>query len=251
MTQVIGIIALKGGVGKTTCTAAIGSALAYTFGKKVLLIDANFSAPSLGFYFDIINPKKTIHDVLHKKTSIQNTIHEYERNIHIVPAALMCERIKNVNLLKDQIDKVKNEYDIVLIDSSPHLGNEIFSTINASDSVYTITTPDIPSLSTTLRLLQILRGKKTFTSGIILNKVKNANYELQRKEIEKTTDCDVAGVIPYDKKVEMAMHIPSPLHKIYPKSSAAIAFNSIAAEIIDEEYEDSRFLIKLKKIFGL
>ena len=251
MTQVIGMIALKGGVGKTTCTANLGSALAYTFGKKILLIDANFSAPNLGFYFDIINPERTIHDVLHKRLSIKNAVHEYDDNLHIIPAALMYENIKNAKFLKEHVDKIKNNYDVVLIDSSPHLGYEIFATIDASDSVYTITTPDVPSLSTTLRLLKILGGKKTFTSGIIINKVKKEKYELQRKEIEKTADASIAGIIPYDKKVEIAMHKPKPLHKIYPKSTAAISFNSLAAQIIDEEYQDPRFLSKLKKIFRI
>lgn len=251
MTQVIGMIALKGGVGKTTCTAAIGSALAYTFGKKVLLVDANFSAPNLGFYFDIINPEKTIHDVLHNRLSMRNAVHEYDDNLHIIPAALMYENIKNAKFLKEHIDKIKDDYDIVLIDSSPHLGYEIFATIDASDRVYTITTPDIPSLSTTLRLLKILRGKKTFTSGIILNKVKKERYQLQRKEIERTSEASIAGIVPYDSKVEIAMHKPRPLHKVYPRAPSAIAFNSLAAQIIDEEYEDPRFLSKLKKLFRL
>ena len=74
MGRVICIASGKGGVGKTTCTASIGSALAYTFNQNVLLIDANFSAPSLGFYFDIINPQKTIHDVLHKKISVEKNL---------------------------------------------------------------------------------------------------------------------------------------------------------------------------------
>lgn len=250
MTRVVGMIALKGGVGKTACTASLGSALAYTFNQKVLLLDANFSAPNLGFYFNIINPEKTIHDVLCKKTSIENVIYEYDKNLHIIPAALVAHKIKNVCALKYEIQKIKDNYDVVVIDSSPHLGPEIFATIHASQQVHLITTPDIPSLSTTLRLLKIVRQNGRASSQLVINKVKREKYELQRAEIEHTADADIGCIIPYDKKVEVALSVPKPLHKLYPKTKAAIAFNSLAASITGEDYSDPRFLSKLKRLFS-
>ena len=54
MTKVIGIIAIKGGVGKTTIAASLASNLVNEYHKKVLLVDANFSAPNLGLHMDII-----------------------------------------------------------------------------------------------------------------------------------------------------------------------------------------------------
>jgi len=50
MGKTIGIISIKGGVGKTTTVSALGAALANEFDKKVLLIDANFSAPNLALH---------------------------------------------------------------------------------------------------------------------------------------------------------------------------------------------------------
>ena len=62
--RTIGIISLKGGVGKTTTVANLGAVLAKEFNKKVLVIDANFSAPNLGLHLGIVEPKVTIQDVL-------------------------------------------------------------------------------------------------------------------------------------------------------------------------------------------
>jgi MinD-like ATPase involved in chromosome partitioning or flagellar assembly len=45
--KIIGIISIKGGVGKTTAVSNLGAVLANEFGKKVLLVDANFTAPNL------------------------------------------------------------------------------------------------------------------------------------------------------------------------------------------------------------
>lgn len=249
MAETIGFIAIKGGVGKTTCTANIGASLAYKFNKKVLLVDANFTAPNLGFYFDIFDPKKTIHDVLQNKVKIEDAIVEYNEKIHIIPGALCQGAIKKPLVLDAVLKKVKDAYDIILIDSSPNIENEILFTINASDVVYTVTTPDFPTLSTTLRLLKLTHQKKNYVNGLILNKVKYKKYELEKREIEKTAEAPVIGVIPNDWKVEESLSIPKPLPLYAPKSNAAVAFNSIAAMIIDEDYKDPRFLARLKNLF--
>jgi len=62
MGKAIGVISLKGGVGKTSIVVALGAALS-ELGKKVLLVDGNLSSPNLGLHLNIINPEKTIHDI--------------------------------------------------------------------------------------------------------------------------------------------------------------------------------------------
>ncbi len=74
MARTIGIIAIKGGVGKTTISASIAADLANNYGRKVLLVDANYSAPNLGLHMDILEPKKTIHDVLSGKAMAEETL---------------------------------------------------------------------------------------------------------------------------------------------------------------------------------
>ena len=74
MGKVIGIVAIKGGVGKTTIAASLATDLANNCNKKILLIDANYSAPNLGLHMDILLPEKTIHDVLEGKIKLKNAI---------------------------------------------------------------------------------------------------------------------------------------------------------------------------------
>ena len=75
MVKTIGIVAIKGGVGKTSISASLAADLVNRLGKKVLLVDANYSAPNLGLHMDIVEPVKTIHDVLSGDADISHAIH--------------------------------------------------------------------------------------------------------------------------------------------------------------------------------
>jgi septum site-determining protein MinD len=250
MTKTIGIISIKGGVGKTSCTASLGAALAYQFNKKVLLIDANFSAPNLGLHFGLTDPKHTIHDVLTNQVSILNSIHEFNENLHIIPARLISRKI-NPFQLKQRLMQIKNNYDIVIIDSSPNLNEEMLATMIASDELYVITAPDYPTLSTTLRAIQIAKQRKTPIKGLILNRVKGKNFELSIEDIEEASDVPVLGVLPEDNKVPEAIYNTTPLAYFNPAARSNYEFNKIAATIINENYSDPRFSHKIKRAFGM
>ena len=76
MGKTIGIISLKGGVGKTTVVVSLGAALS-EFGIKVLLIDGNIFSPSLGLHLNIMDPEKTLHHVLNRTANAKDAIYEY------------------------------------------------------------------------------------------------------------------------------------------------------------------------------
>ncbi|MBS3176907.1 AAA family ATPase [Candidatus Woesearchaeota archaeon] len=250
MGKIIGIIALKGGVGKTSCTANLGAALAMQYNKKVLIIDTNFNAANLGFHVGLFEPKTTIHDVLLGKAEITDAIYEYQPNLHIIPAAVTPLLIRNPYKLKQKIASLKKHYDVILLDSSPSLNNEILSTMIASDELYVVASPDYPTLSTTLRAVSIAKAKKVPIKGIILNKVRGKKFELSTADVEETAQVPVIGVIPDDVKMLEALAYTKAIHEHAPRTNAAIELNKIAGSIIGENYEDprlwKRFLEKFK-----
>ena len=117
MGKIIGIIAIKGGVGKTTVSSSMAADLVNYYGKKVLLIDANYSATNLGLHMDIVEPEKTVHDVLLGKVRMQNAVHK-RFGVDVVPGSYSYNKDLNYLKLKDKIGKLKDEYDFVVIDSS-------------------------------------------------------------------------------------------------------------------------------------
>ena len=92
MSKVYGIIAIKGGVGKTTSVANLGASLVKDYGKKVLLVDGNFSAPNLGLSLGIVHPKKNVHGVIHHKHSLDDAVHKHELGFDVLPSSLTSNR---------------------------------------------------------------------------------------------------------------------------------------------------------------
>ena len=217
MAKTIGIIAIKGGVGKTTVASSLAVDLANTYGKKVLLIDANYSAPNLGMHMGILAPQKTIHDILIGKAKIHNAIHK-KFGVDVIPGSFVFEKRINPFKLSDKIKKIKDEYDFVILDSSPSLNEEVLSTMLASDYLFVVTTPDYPTLYCSLRAakLALQRGKPI--SGIILNKTSDPRFELSLKEIEEASRIPVVAKVPFDNNCKKALFYKMPI-QVYDKKS--------------------------------
>ncbi|MEK6894710.1 MAG: MinD/ParA family protein [Nanoarchaeota archaeon] len=210
MTKTLGFISLKGGVGKTTMSAAVATHLANAYHKRVLLVDANFSAPNLGLHMDIVSPQKTIHDVL-AGDPISSAIH-LQYGVDVIPGNFLDNKDLNPMLLKDRIGHIKKDYDFVILDSSPSLNDEMLATIIASDHIFAVSTPDYPTLSCTIRAAQLAKSRHRPIAGIIVNQ-SHGHYDINSEEIQESTGIPVVAKIKYDEIQHMALaeRVPAPL----------------------------------------
>jgi len=248
MGKIIGVISLKGGVGKTSSVANLGAALASEFGKKTLIIDANFSAPNLGLHVGLVEPGATIHDILLDKAKVNDAIYEHESGFHFIPGAYISRKISPFKL-KHKISYLKDYYDMILIDSSPNLNEEMLATTIASDELLVVTSPDYPTLSTTLRAVRLAKMKKTPISGLILNRVRNKKFELSIEDIEGIAQVPVISVLPEDVRVQEAIANTTPVTLHKPKANASVEYKKLAAWLVGEQYKDTRLWPRLKSIF--
>lgn len=236
----IGIVSLKGGVGKTSSVVSLGTALA-EFGKKVLLVDANFSAPNLGIHLNLMSPDKHIHQVMSKEINPSEAI--YDAGIfHVLPASVYSDEVHEPLRLKERLRHLKRSYDYILIDSSPALNQETLAAMIASDLLFVVATPDYSTLSMTLKAIRMAKKRGTPIEGIILNKVYNKNFELSFKEIEDAAEVPILAVIPHDLKIPESQSNFCSFLDYSPSSEGSEEFRKLAAAIIGEEYKP----VKLK-----
>lgn len=245
--KIFGIISIKGGVGKTTVAANLGLALSQ-FDKKVLLVDGDFSSPSLAIHFGLLKPEKTLNQVFKDKINVQEAIHEYNEHLDLLPSALISDK-PNPKLLKEKLAPLRELYDYIVIDSSPTLNEDMLSTILASDEIFVVTSPDYPTLSATLNAIRIAKKEKTPITGLILNRVLDERFELTLDDIEEASEVPVMAVLKDDVAVPYSIAETTPTTALQPKNKVSIEFMKLASSIVKEEYEDPRFLTKLKRFF--
>jgi septum site-determining protein MinD len=234
MVRKIGVISIKGGVGKTTVAASLAADLKNHFGKKVLLVDGNYSAPNLGLHMDVVNPEKTIHHVLDRRAKVKNAIHN-RYGVDVIPGSYVYDKYVNVLKLKDKLKPIEKNYDFIIIDSSPSLNEEMLSTMLASDDLFLVTTPDWPTLSCSLNAAKIAKQRGKNVSGLIVNKVRDPYYELTLKEVEEATGIPVVARIPDDKSNTRAVftRIPTSIYNRRCKFSKEI--NRLSSALTGEK----------------
>lgn len=241
--RIISFVSVKGGVGKTTISMEIAVCLANDFNKRVLLIDGNISAPNVGLYLDMTH-KAALQDVLNG-TSFQNAVYE-SYGVDVVPAALNNYDKTDITRLKRLVEKVKNRYDFIILDSSPHY-SEMIPIVAASEMIFVVTTPDTVTLNTSLKAAKVARQNGTPIEGIIVNRIRDPLYELNCEEIEWTSGLPVIGKIKEEKTMIQCVFYKQPLMIKNPKSKSAEEIRSICRAFTGEAEKRNWFVTKFLK----
>lgn len=247
--RIIGIIAVKGGVGKTTTVANLGVVLNNYFGKKVLVVDANFSGPNLGIHFGISDLDYTLHEVLEGKISMQKAIYKHDSGLDILPASLFSRKV-DVNKLRQYIVSLRPFYDIILIDSSPSLNDEVLATMLSSDELFVITTPDHVTLNATLHALKVAKERRTYVAGLILNKLHGKKFALSLKDIEEATKTPVVAVFNDNEDFLEAVSKSKTLAEHKPNHNTITEYKKFASALVGKKFEDAGVKSFFKSLFS-
>lgn len=200
----------KGGVGKTTLSVNLATALV-TLGYDVLLIDADPINPSVGFLLGLEDVNIGTKDVLLGKVSARKCIIKHDvTGMSVLPGVPYGEPyLPNEDQKKTMLEEVKKmDYDFIIVDTPP--GFYVGSIGKNYDEGLIISTPDMSAVTSCIRLAEIY-NKDKLKNSLIVNRVRNKRYELSIKEIEDTFGAPALAVLPEDDVVpkSTAFHIPA------------------------------------------
>ncbi|MBW2972580.1 AAA family ATPase [Candidatus Woesearchaeota archaeon] len=251
--KVIGVISIKGGVGKTTVVSNLGAVLAQRFGKKVLVVDGNITAPNLALHLGVLKSRYTLHDVLYSNVAVSKAIQKSDHGFDILTSSLMPANSQkgrvNPYKLHNRLSQIKDDYDFIIVDSSPNLNEEMLSTMIASDELLVVTSPDYPTLSCTMHAIKVAKERKTPITGLVLNKVRDRKFELSVQDIENATGVPVISVIKDDVKVLEALSKTSPAALGSAKQDLSVSYSKLAATVSGEQYSDPRLMSRVLSLF--
>ena len=249
MGKIISVANQKGGVGKTTTTVNLSTILAKK-GKKVLLIDTDpqgNATSGLGVSKDV---ELSVYDILIGDTEFDETLQETAiKNLKVCPSniSLAGAEVQLVSMmsreqrLKTKLDKIKDQYDYILIDCPPSLGLVTLNAFTASDSVLIpvqceyFALEGLGQLLNTVNLVKKHLNKNLEIEGALLT-MYDARTNLSNqvvKEVKKYFEDKVyKTVIPRNVRLSEAPSYGMPITIYDPKSKGARSYEKFAKELL-------------------
>ncbi|MCI6847803.1 MAG: AAA family ATPase [Erysipelotrichaceae bacterium] len=260
MGKIIAIVNQKGGVGKTTTSINLSASLGM-LGKKVLMVDLDPQGnATTGVGVDKKGINNSIYEVLTLRSSIDDAIIKTKSiGLDVIPAYLNLagvemelielekkyretnQKINRVMRLKDELNKVKDRYDFILIDCPPSLGILTTNALAAADSVlipvqceyYAL--EGIMQLINTIMLAQRKVNPNLDIEGVLLTMLSvNTNLGLEVissiKEFFKERVYDT--IIPRLIKLAEAPSHGKTILDYDPRGKGAKAYLNLAKEVI-------------------
>jgi len=233
MTRVISVVSGKGGVGKTTMTVNLGTALAQ-HGHEVLVIDGNFSGANVSQHFGIGFQDVSLNDVLQGDAYITQAISKHSEGVSVLPANVLDFQANSENL-KHSLVEFLGDKDFVLIDSAAGIGDEVQATIEASDEVLLVAKPELPALTNCLGAKKIAEQLDREILGLVLNGVRNEKSEVDHEDVKDLIETDILGKVPDHKHVREGIALREPVVSYRPDSRASKHIDDVAYRLKGQE----------------
>ena len=253
MGRAIAVANQKGGVGKTTTAVNLAACLAKE-GRKVLLIDSDPQGNATsGLGFDKRDVKKCIYDALINEVPMADTLkHTAYENLDVIPATIQLAgaEIELVSLmnregrLKNALERIKHDYDYVIIDCPPSLG---LLTINALTAASSVMIPvqcefyaleGITMLMNTIQLVQRNLNPALKLEGVVMTMFDSRTNLAQDvvEEVKKYFKTKMyKTIVPRNVRLSEAPSHGMPVIDYDSKSKGAQVYMELAQEVIDDE----------------
>ena len=261
MGEVIVITSGKGGVGKTTTTANLGSSLAEA-GKKVVLVDTDIGLRNLDVVMGLENRiVYDIVDVVEEKCKLRQALIKDKRfeELFLLPAAQTRDKTAiNEEQMKELTKKLKEDFDYILIDCPAGIEQGFKNAIAGATRAIVVTTAEISSIRDADRIVGLLESSEIKNPELVINRIRpNMVRKGEMMDVDDIVDLlsiDLIGVVPDDEYIITQTNKGEPVIQ-NKKAPSGKAYLEIAKRILGENIEvtipgrEKGFWAKLKRLF--
>ena len=256
MGRTIAIANQKGGVGKTTTAINLSACLAEK-GKKVLAVDMDPQGNmTSGLGVDKDSVENTIYNLIIGESKMEEVlIKDVLENLDIIPTNIdlsgaeieLLDVEEKEYIVRNEIDKIKDNYDFIIIDCPPSLSMLTINAMTTADSVLVPIQCEYYALdgfSQLIHTVELVRDRlnpKLTIEGVVFT-MYDARTNLSLQVVENVKDnleqTIYKTIIPRNIRLAEAPSYGIPINKYDPKSAGAESYLRLADEVIDKENEE-------------
>ncbi|MCX7772335.1 MAG: septum site-determining protein MinD [Clostridia bacterium] len=263
MGEVIVVTSGKGGVGKTTTTANLGTGLAVQ-NKKVVLIDTDIGLRNLDVVMGLEN--RIVYDLVDvvegscrlKQALIKDKRYE---GLHLLPAAQTRDKSAvSPHQMVKLCEELKKEFDYILIDCPAGIEQGFKNAIAGADKALVVTTPEVSAVRDADRIIGLLEANEIKNPRLIVNRVRPDMVKrgdmMTIEDIIDILAIDLIGVVPDDENIIISTNKGEPA-VTDSKSQAGQAYRNITRRLMGEDVPimdlnvPEGLFSKMKKLFGI
>ncbi len=240
MGEVIVVTSGKGGVGKTTSTANIGTGLA-KLDKKVVLIDTDIGLRNLDVVMGLENRiVYNLVDVVEGNCRIKQALIKDKRysTLYLLPSAQTRDKSAvTPEQMKVLCDELKNEFDYIIIDCPAGIEQGFKNAIAGADRALVVTTPEVSAVRDADRIIGLLEANEMKKIDLIVNRLRidlvKRGEMMSSADVEEILSVSLIGIVPDDENIVVSTNQGEPL--VGSDTKAGTAYMNICKRIVGEE----------------
>ena len=218
MSEVIVVTSGKGGVGKTTTSANIGTGLA-AMGKRVVLIDTDIGLRNLDVVMGLENRiVYNLVDVVEGKCRFKQALIKDKRhsNLYLMPSAQTKDKSAvNPEQMVKMIEQLRSQFDFIILDCPAGIEQGFKNAIAGADRALVVTTPEVSAIRDADRIIGLLEAGGFSKIDLIINRLR---YDMVKRGdmmsaayVIDILAISLIGIVPDDENVVIATNQGEPL----------------------------------------
>lgn len=240
MSEVIVITSGKGGVGKTTTTANVGTGLAQ-LNKKVVLIDTDIGLRNLDVVMGLENRiVYNLVDVVEGNCRIKQALIKDKKypELYLLPSAQTRDKTSvTPEQMKKLVDELREEFDYILLDCPAGIEQGFKNAIAGADRALIVTTPEVSAIRDADRIIGLLEANEIGRTELIVNRVRidmvKRGDMMSIEDVQEILAIHLIGAVPDDEQIVISTNQGEPL--VGTNSLAGQAYSNICKRILGED----------------